>query len=150
MRRIRGFTLIELMIVVGVVAILASIAVPIYNEQIRKSRRADAKQVLADYALREEKWRTNNATYGTLANINGVATPPPGNYTIAITFPTAGNCPPTPPAILGPAKDNRNSFIITATAAAAQLKDTNCATLVFTNNCGTAEKTSTPAGKACW
>ena len=47
MRRIRGFTLIELMIVVGVVAILASIAVPIYNEQIRKSRRADAKQVQA-------------------------------------------------------------------------------------------------------
>jgi type IV pilus assembly protein PilE len=62
-KRTRGFTLLELMIVVAVVAILASVAISQYNKQIRKSRRAEAKQVITDLALREEKWRSNHATY---------------------------------------------------------------------------------------
>ena len=41
-KRTRGFTLIELMIVVAVIAILASVAISQYNKQVRKSRRAEA------------------------------------------------------------------------------------------------------------
>ena len=58
-----GFTLIELMIVVAVVAILAAIAVPSYQEQVRKSRRAQAKADLVEYAQMAERFFTVNNTY---------------------------------------------------------------------------------------
>lgn len=147
MARARGFTLIELMIVIAVIAIILAIALPSYREQMKKSRRSDAKQVLMDYALREEKWRATNATYGSVTNIGGSSTMPSGNYTIgAITFaPAAGNCPGTATAI-----SSNNSFVITATKAGSQASDNKCATLVFSNTCGTISKTSTPAGNSCW
>lgn len=61
--RIRGFTLIELMIVVAVVAILAVIAYPNYSEHIRKSRRAQAKADLVEYMQMAERFHTVNNTY---------------------------------------------------------------------------------------
>ena len=143
MKKQRGFTLIGLMVVVAVVAILAGIAINSYRNQIRKSKRAEAKQVLADYSMRQEKWRATHATYGTLAEINGVTPMTSGNYTVAVTFPTSGTCAG------GQTKDNRNSFIITATKAGSQADDTGCATMVFTNDCGTITKTST-GGDSCW
>jgi type IV pilus assembly protein PilE len=69
MPRSRGFTLIELMIVVVVIAILAGVAIASYSNQVRKSRRAQAMQVLNDLALREEKFRTNNAEYADIADL---------------------------------------------------------------------------------
>jgi len=149
MKRNRGFTLIELMIVVVVITVLAMIAFPMYTKQLQKSRRAEAKQTLADYSLREEKWRANHTTYtSTMADIGGSATSlPNGYYTIAISFPTTGNCPGTG----GAAKGSANSFIITATAAGVQAADSSCATIVLTNDCGTVSKSSSPAGSAtCW
>ena len=52
---IAGFTLVELMIVVVIIAILASIAVPAYNSSVRKSRRTEAKTAISDFAAREER-----------------------------------------------------------------------------------------------
>ena len=60
---VKGFTLIELMVVVAVVAILASIALPSYQEQMRKSRRAQAKADLVEYAQMAERHFTVNNTY---------------------------------------------------------------------------------------
>ncbi|WP_423779817.1 type IV pilin protein [Delftia acidovorans] len=57
-RRDRGFTLIELMIVVAVVAILGAIAVPSYNEYIRRAHRADARAGL----LQAQQWLERAAT----------------------------------------------------------------------------------------
>lgn len=65
--RQKGFTLIELMIVVIVVAILASIAIPSYLEQSRKGRRADAVQAVGDLQLRLERWRAENPSYAACA-----------------------------------------------------------------------------------
>jgi type IV pilus assembly protein PilE len=143
MKKQLGFTLIELMIVVAVVAILAGMAINSYRNQIRKSKRAEAKQVLADYSMRQEKWRATHSTYGTLANINGVSPTTSGNYTVAVTFPSSGTCAG------GQTKDSRNSFIITATKAGSQADDTDCATMVFTNDCGTITKTSS-SSSSCW
>ena len=58
-----GFTLIELMIVVAIVAVLAAIAFPAYQEQIARSRRADAKTVVMENAQFMERFYTQNGTY---------------------------------------------------------------------------------------
>lgn len=58
-----GFTLIELMIVVAVVAILAAFALPSYQEHIRKSRRAQAKADIVEYMQLAERFHTVNNTY---------------------------------------------------------------------------------------
>ncbi|MET0718666.1 MAG: type IV pilin protein, partial [Pseudoxanthomonas sp.] len=59
----RGFTLIELMIVVAVVAILAAVSYPSFQDQIRKSRRAQAKADLVEYAAAAERFHTSNNSY---------------------------------------------------------------------------------------
>lgn len=61
---IGGFTLIELMITVAIVAILAMVALPSYQNSVRKSRRTEAKTALLDLAGREERYfsTTNNYT----------------------------------------------------------------------------------------
>jgi len=64
--RSRGFTLIELMIVVAVVAILATIAMPSYQEHVRKSRRAQAKADLVELAQQLERHHTVQNTYAGL------------------------------------------------------------------------------------
>ncbi len=145
MKRVRGFTLLELMIVVAVIAILAVLALGNYTKQVRKSRRAEAKQVVLDYSLREEKWRNNNATYGTLANISGATPTPSGNYSIAITFPSSGNCAG------GAAKSSANSYILTAATVSGSLQapDSQCASMVLTNDCGNVSKTSS-SSTTCW
>lgn len=59
----RGFTLIELMIVVAVIAILAAIAYPSFIEQVRKARRSDAKQSLFNVAAQLETYYQDNKGY---------------------------------------------------------------------------------------
>jgi type IV pilus assembly protein PilE len=148
MKRVRGFTLLELMIVVLVIAILAAIALSGYQKQVRKSRRAEAKQALADLSLRQEKFRSNSTTYATC---DGLLSPSTCNgfngtltyYDVAITFPSSGTCPVA--SGTGPNKGNANSFIITATpkSGSDQAADTACASMVLTNDCGSITKTPT-------
>lgn len=75
--RFRGFTLIELMIVVVVVSILAAIAYPSYMNSVRKSRRADAVEAAARIQQAQERFRANQPAYvTTTANIT--TAPPTG------------------------------------------------------------------------
>ncbi len=59
----RGFTLIELMITVAIVAILAAIAYPSYDESVRRGRRADTQAIVLMSAQFMERYFTTNATY---------------------------------------------------------------------------------------
>jgi len=81
MKRQSGFTLIELMIVVAVVAILASVALPSYQDYIMRGRIADATTMLSDLKIQMEHYFGNNRTYDKPS----FCTTPPGmdDWTIA-------------------------------------------------------------------
>lgn len=65
-----GLTLVELMVVVAVMAVIASIAYPLYTNQVQKTRRADAKIALQNVALAQERYYTINGEYvGTLSSL---------------------------------------------------------------------------------
>lgn len=89
----RGFTLIELMVTVVIVAILAAVAYPSYTDAVRKSRRAEGKNALLKAAQLQERLYTSSGTYTIdLAPMFGLAAgvavysgedPTSGYYTIS-------------------------------------------------------------------
>lgn len=105
----KGFTLIELMVVVAIIGIISAIAFPSYDSYMKKSRRADAKVALSTIADRQERSYLQNNTYSsTLTAISMSAVSDEGYYALSIDSGTAA------------------SFKATATAQGAQLSDTKC------------------------
>jgi type IV pilus assembly protein PilE len=107
MSSVRGFTLIEVMIVVVIVAILAAVGYPSYREHIARGQRSEGQQVLTEIAQRQEQFLLDRRQYGTamtdfpglqmptgikyaapVFTVNNAASPP--NYAICMT-PTAGS-----------------------------------------------------------
>jgi len=71
----KGFTLIELMIVVAIIGVISAIAYPSYDSYMKKSRRADAKIALQKMADKQERFYLQNNTYTTnTANVGGTGT----------------------------------------------------------------------------
>jgi type IV pilus assembly protein PilE len=125
-----GFTLIELMIVVVIVAILAAVAYPAFTDQVRKSRRADAKTSLEALRLEQEKWRANHRTYGAVGDVWSGTDSLDGYYTIAV----AGN--------------NAAGFTATATPKDDQAND-SCGTFAIDQS-GPDESGDYAAITGCW
>ncbi len=59
----KGFTLVELLVVVLIVGILAGVAVPVYTQYMLRARRADAKTVLEQVRAAQEMWRAEKGCY---------------------------------------------------------------------------------------
>lgn len=117
--RVRGFTLIELMIAIAVLGILAAVAFPSYMDSVRKSRRSEAMTALAQAQQAQEMWRGNNSAYTTALSDLGVnATTPTGYYTISLSA-APGNPDPAPLA---------TAYVAMAygVAGKSQEKDTQC------------------------
>lgn len=108
-----GFTLIELMITVAIVAILAAVAYPSYMSHIIKSNRAAAKAQMMDIANREQQFLLANRAYAakTVLETSGYALPPDvsAKYSYDITVSTGASTAP--------------SFLITFTAIGNQTSD---------------------------
>ena len=121
----RGFTLIELMIVVAIVGILAMIAYPSYLDSIRKSRRADAVAALGAGQLAQEKWRANDTDYGTRVEIGIGAESPDGYYDITVQQAIAN----TTTCALDANAPSATSYAIRAAGKNGQDQDTGCTAL---------------------
>ena len=89
MNRPRGFTLIELMIVVGIIAILAAIAIPSYSDYIRRSRITEAVSALSGMRVKMEQYFQDNRTYAGACANGTVATLPSFDSSSPFTF----DCP---------------------------------------------------------
>jgi type IV pilus assembly protein PilE len=113
----RGVTLLELMVVLVIVGILASIAVPSYRNYVLRAQRSDATSALLRVASAQEKFYLQNNTYATTAQLTalGVTATEHGWYTVAIGNPSA------------------TGYTATATAPAAspQFRDTGCRTFTI-------------------
>lgn len=125
MKRTQGFTLIEVMIVVVIVAILAAVAIPSYQDSVRKTRRADAKEALTRIAALQERYFFTNNTYGTAAALGIGSSSAEGYYTINIYL-----TPGTDPNQCGVAPCFR--AVANPVSTGAQAGDTKCG--IFTLN----------------
>lgn len=129
----RGFTLIELMIVVVIVGILAAIAYPSYQDQVRKSRRADGKGALLQTAQQLERCYTRFASYND-ANC-GVALPvdsPEGFYQVSA------------------AALNASSFTLDAAPQGDQASDAECGTLRLAHTGAQGSQGADGDANDCW
>ncbi|WP_260295698.1 type IV pilin protein [Sedimenticola hydrogenitrophicus] len=141
----RGFTLIELMIVVAVIGILAAIAYPSYEEQVRKSRRADATGALLGLAGALERRYTSTGSYAG-AGAGGGNTGAPTIF--STTSPVDGG---TAAYNLTINTSNASTFTIHAAPTGPQAGD-KCGTLTLTQD-GTRNVTGQSAGitaNDCW
>lgn len=80
----RGFTLIELMMVIAILAIITAIAIPAYNDQVEKTRRADATASLLNAAQQLERCFTRNNTYSGCLDESGFDSQD-GFYSISVS-----------------------------------------------------------------
>jgi type IV pilus assembly protein PilE len=74
MRQVHGFTLVELMVVVAIIAILAAFAVPAYSRYGFRARRVDGQELLLRIATAQERYYATYNKYGALTDI-GFADP---------------------------------------------------------------------------
>lgn len=134
--RTRGFTLVELMIAVAVIAVLAAIALPSYQNYMFRARRADGREMLQRIASAQERFYTNRMRYTadltTAAGLNlGTATSEAGHYAVAVNVAADGQ-----------------SFTLTAAPQGIQAPDA-CANLTV-NNVGARGYSGSDSNGSCW
>jgi type IV pilus assembly protein PilE len=137
--RAGGFSLIELIVAVGIVGILAAVAFPSYQAFVRQTNRTDATKILALDAQSLQRCYSQNFTFVNAATtpcnvVAGNSTSSQGYYTISIVI-------------------NPQDYTITATALAApQTADSQCQTFTLLSSGQQTAKNSggTDTTQACW
>lgn len=131
MARVRGFTLIELMVVVAIIAILAAIAVPAYSRYAYRSRRGDGQELLLRIATAQERHYATYNKYGSLSDIGFTDTSSEKRYYTA-SIPASSS----------------SAFTATATPAGAQANDL-CGNLSI-DNTGKKSYSGNETNGHCW
>lgn len=133
----RGFTLVEILVVMAILAILAGVAVPTYIQYLARGYRSEARATLVSAAQWMERWRTERGTYQDGGNPPALPpgldrSPPTGTqrYIITVAAPAA------------------NLFTLSATPIGSFANDA-CGTLTL-NNTGLRARTGTESIDTCW
>jgi type IV pilus assembly protein PilE len=132
--RSRGFSLIELMMVVAIIAIIAAVALPSFRQYVIRSARTEARNALLEVAALQERYRYSNPGYATTLTALGITASPyetaEGRYTVTLTDPTAV------------------SFTVSATPVSGKGQESDsCGTLTLSNS---GVKGSTSSDAKCW
>ena len=107
-RGCRGFTLIEMLAVVTMTGALASVALPTFEGQLQRARRADVLVSMMQVQAAQERWRSNGARYGSLADIGTPARSAAGHYRLQLV------------------SADEEGYDVLATASGAQARDAGC------------------------
>jgi type IV pilus assembly protein PilE len=146
MQRLRvnsaGFSLIEVMIVLVIIAVLLLIAVPGYQESMKKSRRADGMRDLMELTARQERFYAQYSVYtDDIASKDGLnferTTSSEGHYDLDVV-----ECPDEDEG------DFSACYVLRAAPKDIQAKDTACGTLSV--NSKGQRSASGSLGEACW
>ena len=132
-RMVRGFTLVEVMIVVAIIGILAAVALPSYKDYVRRSSLPEGTSALANARIKLEQYYQDNRNYGTTSCSNGaVAMGTVGKFTLSCTLGNSGQ-----------------GYTVTATGATGVAVG-HVFTLDQSNNQGTTQFKGETVSKNCW
>lgn len=137
----RGFTLVELMATVAIVAILAGVALPSYRDYVRRGQLPEAFSALADYRIKMEQYYQDRRNYGSSACADVSGAPAwagfsPGGatkFTYACSLLSSGQC-----------------YKITATGKSGSAASGHVFTIDHNNNLATTQFMGNTVSKACW
>jgi type IV pilus assembly protein PilE len=138
MQRPRGFTLIEVMITIAIIAILAAIAIPSYSEYVRRGRITEAVSTLSGMRVKMEQYYQDNRNYDGACGGPGSSPAPKPQATVSFTY----DCP----------THAGNNYTVTATGNAGttlegfkySLTQDNVRSTVMT------APSTWPSNAACW
>lgn len=141
-----GFTLVEVMVTVSIIACLAAIAIPSYTLQIRKSRRVEGRIALLDFATREERFYSTNSAYTSSPADLGYS----GNFPQAIGsgYYQLSVCVANTTSCAGSTASTGSAFVVQATPLGIQAKDSGCTS--FSLDSTGVESATGASAPACW